>query len=190
MRFVSVCGIYAIRCIHNNRLYIGSSKCIEKRFGTHKSLLDNSKHVNKDLQKDYEEFGVGLFYWDIIEECAVEELGKLEKHYIDEFREMGYQLYNHRDVKAEDATSRERSPEVIEKMRKAQSGINNPRARLKEKDAANIKHLALSKNMNRKKIAEYYDISQAHVSAIAMNRRWKDIEPVEDEDCELNKDII
>ena len=46
-------GVYAIRCIQNNKYYIGSSGGVINRYKQHLSLLKRGLHHCKALQADY-----------------------------------------------------------------------------------------------------------------------------------------
>lgn len=79
-------GIYEIKNKINNKVYIGSSNDIERRFNEHKMNLNNKKHHSYKLQKDWDEFGEGAFIFNIIELVDEENLLKdREQYYIDYF---------------------------------------------------------------------------------------------------------
>lgn len=63
-------GIYKIRNIINNKVYIGSSRNgVHKRRVNHKSLLNRKKHGNRYLQRSWDKYGKDAFEFTIIEEC-------------------------------------------------------------------------------------------------------------------------
>lgn len=51
-------GVYAIKCIKNNKFYIGVSKNIEERWREHKSDLRNNKHHCIKLQRCCNKYGI------------------------------------------------------------------------------------------------------------------------------------
>lgn len=53
--------VYEIRNKVNNRVYIGSTINLEKRWASHRAALKGGYHSNKELQKDYDKFGVSSF---------------------------------------------------------------------------------------------------------------------------------
>lgn len=60
-------GIYAIRCLVNNRIYIGSTKqSFRARFSNHCKFLGQQKLGNKGLQDDYNLHGPENFEFEII----------------------------------------------------------------------------------------------------------------------------
>lgn len=75
------CGIYAITT-PNGTKYIGSSNKIERRWHEHRSNLRTGKHHSTRLQDAWKKHGVGLEF-SVLQECAVEELNRLEQDWID-----------------------------------------------------------------------------------------------------------
>ena len=58
---VAIPGIYEIQCISNKKVYIGESECLLARFGKHVATLTQNKHDCKELQKDWNTFGIKTF---------------------------------------------------------------------------------------------------------------------------------
>lgn len=77
-----ISGIYGIRNLVNNKIYIGSSKNIHKRMVHHKSLLKNNKHFNVYLQYSYNKYGIENFVFFVIQACDKLDLLKMEDFYI------------------------------------------------------------------------------------------------------------
>jgi len=61
-----LCGIYAIRCIINDRIYIGSSVDIKGRWEQHCFELKKGIKQNKDFQKDFKLYGFSAFEFKIV----------------------------------------------------------------------------------------------------------------------------
>jgi group I intron endonuclease len=57
---------YLIFNTKNNRIYIGSSVDVYKRFKSHKSHLRHGKHANKYLQNDWNKCGEDVFLFVIL----------------------------------------------------------------------------------------------------------------------------
>jgi group I intron endonuclease len=85
-----------IKCKLNNKVYIGSSKNIERRWKEHiLSLNKNDKRkCNKNLQNDWNEFGRDSFEFIILEECLPQFLFRKENKWIKECnsRHIGYNI--------------------------------------------------------------------------------------------------
>lgn len=78
-----ICGIYMIRNLVNNKIYIGKSKDIIRRWYEHKSDLRCQRHDNCYLQNSWNKYGENCFEFNIIEQCLNEEnLDEREKFYI------------------------------------------------------------------------------------------------------------
>lgn len=88
-------GIYFIKNIINNKLYIGSSIDIELRLHTHFKNLENNKHSNKYLQKAYNKYSKINFISGILEvteNIERNDLFNLEFKYINNYNKK--ELYN------------------------------------------------------------------------------------------------
>ena len=88
-------GIYQIKNLTNNKIYIGSSVDIKARWAGHRSDLKNKKHHSKHLQRSWELHGFDAFEFTVLEvvkDCQL--LLEREQHYIDTLkpykREIGY----------------------------------------------------------------------------------------------------
>lgn len=79
-------GIYYIKNKTNGKIYIGSSKNIEKRIKQHKNDLINNKHKSQWLQFDYNKYGSEYFEYEVLEEVMDnKDLLKREKYYIEKY---------------------------------------------------------------------------------------------------------
>lgn len=87
-------GIYQIRNTINNKCYIGSSRCIEKRWRTHKSELKHNKHDNTHLQRAWDKYGKDNFVFEVLEEVPVDKLIEVEQQYLDVIKLMSNFYYN------------------------------------------------------------------------------------------------
>ena len=90
------CGIYGIKNIINNKIYIGSSIHIQKRISEHKRKLRKNQHCNEFLQRSFNKYGTENFNFFMIEECFPESLINKENFYINKFKSdnnnFGYNL--------------------------------------------------------------------------------------------------
>lgn len=66
-------GVYQIRNIINNRIYIGSSFDIAARWREHKYNLRMNKHRNQHLQNAYNKYGKEAFVYEVLEVLASTE---------------------------------------------------------------------------------------------------------------------
>ena len=73
-------GIYKITNLINNKVYIGESLDIYRRWDEHKEDLNNNSHHSYKLQKDWNKYGQDNFKFEIIE-----ELDKNIANYIDQY---------------------------------------------------------------------------------------------------------
>lgn len=90
-------GIYIINNIINNKVYVGSSSNIERRWKKHKSLLKNNKHHSKYLQSSWNTYGEENFHFIVIEEVKNSlHLIAVEQTFLDYFKSYDKENgYNH-----------------------------------------------------------------------------------------------
>ena len=79
-----ISGVYRIKCLKNEKIYIGSSFNILKRIDHHFKKLKNNGHRNRHLQVSYNAYGKDNFTWEILERCDVEFLLDREQLWMDE----------------------------------------------------------------------------------------------------------
>ena len=81
----NVCGIYSIKNIISNELYIGSSTNIGNRFKGY--IVDaNTNYIINKLTKNLVKFGLQNFVFSVIELCDKNKLLEREQFYIDKLR--------------------------------------------------------------------------------------------------------
>lgn len=89
---MSTGGIYQIRNIINDKVYIGHSKNLNKRKISHKSKMKNGKAVNRILKNAVNSYGVENFVFEVIAyidtTCMSRQLGRKvltawEQYYVD-----------------------------------------------------------------------------------------------------------
>jgi len=89
-------GIYLIKNILDDKVYIGSSVNLKDRRYKHFWMLEKGIHDNQHLQNSYNKFGEEKFKFEILENCKYEILVEKENYYIDKFNsnkcDFGYNL--------------------------------------------------------------------------------------------------
>lgn len=92
----NISGIYCIRNLINNKIYVGSSRDIKLRIRTHRNKLKGQKHPNLYLQDSYNKYGIENLDVSILEIVDVNQLAEREQFYIDFYnsgnRKFGYNL--------------------------------------------------------------------------------------------------
>ena len=87
-------GIYKITNTTNNKVYIGESLKIEKRWQTHKQDLENGNHHSYKLQEDYNTYGLNKFIFEIIEKINIRHKPIILKLYLLAYENMYIKEYN------------------------------------------------------------------------------------------------
>lgn len=78
-------GVYLIKNLITNKVYIGSTKSFKKRFSQHKSKLQKNKHGTPHLQNAWNKYGGDNFEFSILE-ITNENLIEKEKKYISKYK--------------------------------------------------------------------------------------------------------
>jgi group I intron endonuclease len=76
-------GIYKIECKAENKVYIGSSTNINRRWREHKAELNNERHRNWQLQLDWDCYGDEVFNFEMLEET--DKLYEREHYWITQY---------------------------------------------------------------------------------------------------------
>lgn len=91
-------GIYKITNVVTNKVYVGQSIDIDRRWAQHQHCAFWAGKANKlyycDLYKAMREFGLSNFKHEVIEECAIECLDEREEYWIQYYNsfENGYNM--------------------------------------------------------------------------------------------------
>lgn len=95
-------GVYQIRNLANEKIFVGSIKNL-KRLNGIKFTLENGTSYNKELQKDFLDFGKDAFSFEVLEILKKkddpyfnekEELEKMEEKWLAELQPYGDRGYN------------------------------------------------------------------------------------------------
>lgn len=118
-------GIYKIRNIKNNKIYVGSAKDFDKRWNRHLRLLRTNKHHNIRLQRSFNIHGEQSFVFEIIERAEyIKDIRILEQYYIDILNSK-VNGYNIADASFGDViTHNPNRNSIIEKIRQTQLDNN------------------------------------------------------------------
>ena len=76
-------GIYTIKSLIDDRIYIGSSSNLIRRKSNHFWKLKNKNHANVKLQNFVNKYGIENLLFEIIEECNENLLIEREQYYFE-----------------------------------------------------------------------------------------------------------
>lgn len=153
-----ISGIYLIKNIANNKIYIGSAINIHRRWKEHKLQLKEGKHHSYHLQSAWNTYGEQSFKFEILEEVSnPQHLLAYEQVYLDYYKsyekEKGYNICkvagSHYGLK--------RSEETKQKMSEAKQNMSEETKRKIGEASKGRKHNEQSKQKMReakKKIRE------------------------------------
>jgi predicted GIY-YIG superfamily endonuclease len=118
----STSGIYSIKNISNDRIYIGSAANFYKRYNSHRSFLTHGTHINKFLQNDWNKTGdPSKFVFQIEMLCQKENLAQEEQKFLDKVFDNQKQCYNFLPI-AGSTLGTKRTPETRQKISSSSLG--------------------------------------------------------------------
>lgn len=160
-------GIYLITNLINNKVYVGQSNDIHRRYTEHlrsgqpdKYAHKNERDINTPIHKAMQKYGIDNFALTILEECKEEELNEKEKYWIKYYqsnnKEKGYNLT-------------EGGQETI-----GAKGENHSQAKLTQDQVNEIKKLLKDNLLTMTEIMNIYGVSKAAICLINRGKTWKD----------------
>ena len=99
-------GVFQVKNTANGKVLLGSSLNLDGALNGHHFMLRTGSHRNKDLQKDWNEFGADNFDFEILEVVQVrddpnfnlsDELTLLEMIWLEKLQPFGEKGYNLND---------------------------------------------------------------------------------------------
>lgn len=176
-------GIYTITCKDDNKVYVGQSQNIKRRFNMHKSHLRHQKHRNSYLQRAWNKYGENSFVFEVKEICPIEELNAKEKIWINKLKsnhkDKGFNLTDGGDGVRGYKHTEEDKIFFSEYWTGKQTGEDNSRSVLTNDDVKEIIKLLLN-HISMDKIAKKFNVSKSNIQMIKEKKTW----------THLTKDIV
>lgn len=166
-------GIYSINI--NNKIYIGKDHSVLtcKRLKEHMALLESNNHYNKEMQKEFNEYGKESLIYSVLcfsKEYTDQELIDLEIFYIKKFN--SYENGFNETIGGIGMKGYITKEETLKKRSDLTCGEKNPQSKLKNKEFFEIIDF-FKKGYTNKEIAELYNIHDRYVSLIRHKKRFK-----------------
>ena len=175
-------GIYSITCKVNNKVYIGSSINIAKRWREHLSLLRSDKHPNQYLQHTFTKYGEESFSFSIVVGCEPEMLLIEEEKQIKIYNSFndGFNLV---ETPTTNMLGYKHTEETLKKMSVAKKGKRSSTAKFDDKTIEDIR----GKFFNGERVsalAKEYGIVRQTIGRIVYLKSYQDV-PVSTEYREM-----
>ena len=196
-------GVYQIRNLINNRLYIGSTTAsFGARWRKHRGSLSKQCHHSAKLQNAWNKYNEAVFVFEVLETCAPEQCIEREQYHLDtslfascqdkRFDQLGYNICriakNCLGIKRSNDTkikmSEAHKGKIISEATKVKmsmvrqgkyQGENHPCAKLTEEDVRRICFL-LRQGTTQQAIALQFGVAQNAISRIKTKKTWSHIE--------------
>jgi len=157
-------GIYQIRNLINDKIYIGSSENVEYRWKRHRRDLKRNAHHSNHLQNAWNKYGEENFVFEILEKVKDKNnLLEEEQKYID-FLFPKYNVYT--------TAGSSRGYLWTKEQKKKISGENNSGSKLIRGQINEIRELYKSGECTQKQLAEKFGVERETVGKIIRNERW------------------
>ena len=114
--------IYKISNSVDDRVYIGSTINLNKRWNEHKRDLSNNKHHNIYFQNFVNKYGINVLKFNILETIVKKNILNREQFYLDTIKNK----FNIAKNAIAPMMGKSHTEEAIEKISKSNSGCNNP----------------------------------------------------------------
>lgn len=183
-----VSGIYKIRNIQNNHLYIGSAENIKRRWNKHRSDLRKGIHHSSHLQNAFNKYGESNFEFSILEYCEKFELISNEQAWINKLKPeynirptagSALGMKHSKETRAKIGSwhkGKTISDEQKQKISLTSRGNNNPRANLSDIEVIEIRRLWDS-GVSPKEISKKFNTPKSSINNIISNYTWKHLPP-------------
>lgn len=166
-------GIYKIINTITNKVYIGQSNSISRRWQNHKQALIKGTHYCEHLQRSFVKYGVDNFICEAIEYIDETDLNKLkvklterEYYWITEYQNQKIKLYNVIQCPTMSPLGLSQ-PITSQKVR----GSGNGSAKLTEQQAITL--LTTDSTLTYKEAVKKYGVSRACIKDLWQRRSWE-----------------
>lgn len=191
-------GIYCIKSISQNKIYIGQSVYLQRRKSSHKKDLASGKHGNEILQRHYDKYGKDDLIFEIIEFCEIDQLDARERYWISYYdsmnRSKGFNMESGGNLgkafsderrlsitgEGNPMYGRKHSPDFVEYIRIRNRASSD---KLTTADVEDIKKRLVNAE-RQQDLAKEYNVTISTINKIAKCKNWEWVLP------ELNQLLI
>jgi group I intron endonuclease len=160
-------GIYQIRNLINNKLYIGSSKNIYFRTRRHLADLRNNQHKNQHLQNSFNKYEEENFEFTILEVCEKDLLLERENYWMNTLNPK-YNKVSYKDnlrVEISESTKLKISKSMKEKFKRGESTLPDNRKNRILIDRYDLEGNYIDTHLGLKETCRKFDLYSASIIA-------------------------
>lgn len=177
-------GVYEIKNIKNNKIYIGGSINISERWNEHRRELSKNNHHSPHLQNAWNKYGEDCFNFNVLEWCHEDDVFDREQYYLDTYKSYdknnGYNIAKYASAPMKGRKHTEETKKILLEDLKNRDkntwlrGEESPNSKLKNEDIAEIKRM-IYEGYKICDIADLYDVKPNTITQIKTGERWKHI---------------
>lgn len=162
-------GIYSIKCLKNNKIYIGQGIDIRRRFIEHSRSLRQGRHNNTIMQNAYNRHGEKSFEFRILEIVPdADLLYEREAHWCNVYNAFDKKKgFNICPIIKNEFDKDEFAQRVM--------GSKNGNSKLTEIDVRKICKILNKGNIPVSKLADTYGMTERSVRDIKIGRTWRQV---------------
>jgi group I intron endonuclease len=182
--------IYQIKCLANDRAYVGQTKDLKRRIREYR--YEHTCKNNYLFYADMRKYGFNNFEISIVKKYNKEIIHKEEKYWIKKLNSLAPNGYNisigGNSWAWKDPAATAKKISDTRKFRKIKnsdfqrqtisrmmSGANNPKAKINENDVRQIRKEYESGNGSLEKIGKKFNLTKSTVSKIVLKKTWANI---------------
>jgi group I intron endonuclease len=160
-----------IKNIVNNKIYIGQSLDINKRFKRHLRELKNNIHTNDHLQRSWNKYGKNNFKFEIIEQVEENQLNSREVYWIEYYKSHNSEYGYNKTLGGDSEIPTEET-----KLKLSQASKGKPKSEQHKKNLWKNRNKQVSKE-TRKKLSEAAKkrVQQGEYFSIEVRKRLSEI---------------
>lgn len=162
-----ICGVYQILCVPTGKVYVGSSKDIQRRWRHHRGALNNRCHGNEYLQRSWDKYGKGAFTFCVLERTKLNGRIECENWWIDFL-----DCYTPKGYNLAAPENQHMCGETRLKISMSNRGEGHGCSKLTEKDVLDI-YERIQRGENGTEIAQNYNVTRSTIYTIWHGRGWK-----------------
>lgn len=169
-----IAGIYIIKNIVNNKVYIGQSSALPQRFQEHRYKLRRNIHGNSHLQNAWNKYGENKFVFILIEKINNSLfLTAYEQSYVNYYKTLNSGVYNMGECTENPNRNRYFSQETRQKLSKLARKFWSCDINREKRRRNNLTRSVERINKETGEVKEYFSLKEAERDGFRYQHIWR-----------------